>query len=245
MRTRTALRAAVDQLRMHGTSPMSLLSGVVLPCVYAYILHSYRGGRTDAELAVGIAGLGVLDALVILVLIGLLAEKKSKTLPSALSSPAGLAPVILGRLLGMGLQSLFSIPGTFVFLLLMFGLEPGFDWTRWIVGTLALAVATTSVVGLLGYVVLRFPFSPGMTNGLVSLVLWMSALLVPVTALPLVLRVPAWVLPQSHIMAWVRGDGGDHLAIAAALTAVSAAAIVGSIRLLERAVRRHALLLEA
>ncbi|RGC68151.1 hypothetical protein C5N14_14630 [Micromonospora sp. MW-13] len=245
MMVRTALRAAVDQLRMQGLSPLALLSGVALPCVFAYVLHSYRGGRTDAELAVGVAGLGILDALVVLVTLGFLAEKSWKTLQPALGSPGGLAPIVLGRLLGMGVQSLLSIPGTLVFLVAMWGLAPRFDWPRWLVGTAVLAVATTSVMGLLGFVVLRFPFSPGMTNGIVGLVLSLSALLAPVSALPAVLRAPAWVLPQSQVMAWVRGGGTGHLLLGCLLSVVAAVAVVGLIRLLERSARRQSLSLEA
>jgi ABC-type multidrug transport system permease subunit len=245
MIVRTAWRAATDQLRMQALSPLSLLSGVALPCVFAYILHSYRGGRTDAELAVGIAGLGILDALVVLITLGFLSEKGWRTLQPALSSPVGIAPVVLGRLLGMGIQSLLSIPATLLFLVAMWGLAPRFDWSAWLFGTILLAVATTAVMGLLGFVVLRFPFSPGMTNGLVGLVLSLSALMAPVSALPSALRWLSWVLPQSHVMAWVRGEGSGHLILACGLSVVAAAAVAASIRLLERSARRHALLLEA
>lgn len=244
MALRTLVRAAVDQVRTEATGPLALLSGVLLPCVFAYILHSYRGGRTDVALAVGIAGLGILDALVVLVVLGMLAEKKWRTLQAALSSPGGMAPVVLGRLVGMGVQSLLSIPGTFVFLVAMWGLTPDFDWLRWLVGTLLLAVATTAVLGLLGFIVLRFPFSPGMTNGLVGLTVSLSALLAPTTALPVVLRELAWLLPQSHVMAWVRGEGAVHLLLACLLSAGAATAVLASIRALERTVRRQALSLE-
>lgn len=245
MMLRTAWRAAVDQLRMQALKPIALLSGLGLPCVYAYLLHGFRGGRTDAELAVGIAGLGILDALVVLVALGLLSEKGWKTLQPALGSPGGLAPLVLGRLLGMGIQSLLSIPGTLAFLFAMWGIAPGFAWGRWLAGTLLLAAALTSVTGLLGYVVLRFPFSPGMTNGIVGLVLSLSALLAPVSALPAVLRPIAWVLPQTQVMAWVRGGAATHLIYAGALTVVAATAVVLAVRLLERSVRRHDIPLEA
>jgi ABC-type multidrug transport system permease subunit len=245
MMLRTAWRAAMDQMRMRALSPLALLSGVALPCLVAFVVQTYRGGHTDAELAVGIAGIGVLDALVVLITLGMLAEKSWKTLQPALSSPGGIAPLVLGRLLGMGMQSLLSIPGTIIFLVVFYGVEPGFDWVRWFVGTVVLAGATTCVMGLLGCVVLRFPFSPGMTNGIVGLVLSLSALITPVSALPSALQSLAWVLPQSQVMAWVRGEGPVHLVLAWALSIIAVAAIVMAVWRLERAARRDALPLEA
>jgi hypothetical protein len=100
-------------------------------------------------------------------------------------------------------------------------------------------------MGLLGFVVLRFPFSPGMTNGLVGLVLSLSALLAPVSALPAGLRDVAWILPQSQIMAWVRGGGLVHLVLGVLLSGAAAGVVLGSIRLVERSARRRALSLEA
>ena len=242
---RTVLRSAADQLRMQGTSLMALLSGLAVPCVYAYILHSYRGGRTDAELAVGIAGVGLIDALVVLIVIGLLAEKKWKTLEPALSTPGGLAPVVLGRLLGMGVQSTMSIPGTLLFLVALWGLEPGFSVLRWLLGTVLLAVASTSVAGLLGYVVLRFPFSPGMTNGLVGLTIAVSTLLAPGSSLPPVLSRLTWFLPQAQVMTWVRGGTAGHLGLALIISAISVVLVYTLLRSLEWTVRTRSIPLEA
>ncbi|MEU1470987.1 hypothetical protein ABZ434_22490 [Streptomyces sp. NPDC005761] len=243
--TATTWRAAGDQIRMQASSPVALLAGLIMPLVFAVILHSYRSAAVDPAFAVGIAGIGYLDALIVLVVVSLLGEKQWRTLTPALAAPYGIVPVVLGRLAGMTVQALVSLPGTLLPLALLWGLTPGFDWLRWLVGGAALALATTSVVGLMAFVVLRFPFSPGMTNGLVGLLLALGSLLVPRDALPPVIRQLSWLMPQSHVMGWVRGAGAGSLAVSFGLTAVSLAIVVGLVLRLQQAVRDHAIPLEA
>jgi hypothetical protein len=142
-------------------------------------------------------------------------------------------------------QSLTALPGTFLILLVCWGIDPAFSWTRWIVGGVVLAAATTSVVALLGLAVLRFPYSSGMTNGLTGLVMVFSALIVPPTALPRPLRLLSALLPQSQVMAWVRGGPATRLLLAIGLTVVFCAILVGALRRLEVSARRRALPLES
>ncbi len=241
----TIQRSAIDQMRMQASSPIALLSALLMPVVFAYIVHGHTGAETDASFATGIAGVGFLDALIVLVVISLLAEKQWRTLGAALGSPHGMVPVILGRLAGMTAQALVSLPGTTLVLALLWGVEADFDWFRWLVGGVALAVATTSVVGLMAFVLLRYPVSPGMTNGLVGILMSLGALLVPEAALPGPVRVLAWVIPQSHVMAWVRGAGDVRLLVALVLTAITIAVMVLLLRHLERVVRARSISLEA
>ncbi|WP_405901920.1 hypothetical protein OG696_00850 [Streptomyces sp. NBC_00656] len=243
--TATTWRAAGDQIRMQASSPVALLAGLIMPVVFAVILHSYSSAAVDPAFAVGIAGIGYLDALIVLVVVSLLGEKQWRTLTPALAAPYGIVPVVLGRLAGMTVQALVSLPGTLLPLALLWGLAPGFDWLRWLVGGATLALATTSVVGLMAFVVLRFPFSPGMTNGLVGLLLALGSLLVPRDALPPVIRQLSWLMPQSHVMSWVRGADAGSLAVSFGLTAVSLAIVVGLVLRLQQAVRDHAIPLEA
>ncbi|WP_440557499.1 hypothetical protein ACSP97_12375 [Streptomyces sp. SCPE 10] len=245
----TYARAVVDQLRMHATSPMAIFSTLAMPCVFAFVVHANatRGfsRHTTSDMAVGSAGIGMLDSIIVLVLFSMMGEKQWKTLYAALGSPGGLVPVVLGRLTGTAVQSLTALPGTLLVLGLLFGVDGGFDWTRWLVGGVLLSFATASVIGLLGFVVLRFPFSAGMTNGLTGLIMALSALIVPQSALPAPVRKVALIVPQSHVMAWIRGAGADQLLATVGLTAVFCALVVIAVQRLEKTVRHDALPLEA
>ncbi|GAB7183418.1 hypothetical protein ATKI12_3249 [Kitasatospora sp. Ki12] len=242
----TLLRSLADQLRMHASSPMAVFSALAMPCVFAFVVHSSASDRNaTSDLAVGSAGVGMLDSIIVLVVISLLGEKQWKTLYAALGSPGGLVPVVLGRLAGTAVQSLTALPGTLVILALLFGVDGGFDWARWLAGGVLLAFSTASVVGLLGFAVLRYPYSAGMTNGLTGLVMALSALIVPQSALPGPVQKLALVLPQSHVMAWVRGGGTAEVLWAAALTVVFSGLVVLAVRRLENMARRQALPLEA
>ncbi len=142
----TYARAVVDQLRMHATSPMAIFSTLAMPCVFAFVVHANatRGfsRHTTSDMAVGSAGIGMLDSIIVLVLFSMMGEKQWKTLYAALGSPGGLVPVVLGRLTGTAVQSLTALPGTLIVLGLLFGVDGGFDWTRWLVGGVLLAFAT-------------------------------------------------------------------------------------------------------
>ncbi|HEY1619157.1 MAG TPA: hypothetical protein VGG25_16160 [Streptosporangiaceae bacterium] len=241
----TARRAATDQIAAQAISPLTLLAALAMPCVVAFIVHGYAGGKTSTGLAAGIAGIGILDTVVMLIIVGMLGEKQWRTLEPALASPGGLVPLVLGRLAGMAVQSLISIPGTLLILGLLWGISPAFSWGRWLAGCLALAVATTAVAGLLTFVVLRYPFSPGMANGLVGVFMSLGALLVPASAFPPAVRLLAWLMPQSHVMAWVRGGGPGQLLIAALLSGAALTGVFLSVRGVERAARLHAISLGA
>lgn len=119
-----ARRAATDQIRTQSGSPVALLAALAMPLVIAVILHSYGGGATSTGLAAGIAGVGILDTIIVLVVVGLLGEKQAKTLYAALASPDGLVPLVLGRLAGMTAQSLLAVPCTMVFLALFWASRP-------------------------------------------------------------------------------------------------------------------------
>lgn len=245
----TFQRSVVDQLRLHASSPMAVFSTLAMPCVFAFLVHRMAvaaGGAAEAtsDLAVGSAGIGMLDSIIVLVVFSMMGEKRWKTLYAALGSPGGMVPVVLGRLTGIAVQSLTALPGTFVVLALLWGVDDTFAWGRWLAGGVILALATSAVVGLLGFCVLRYPYSAGMTNGLTGLVMALSALVVPQSALPGPARAVSALLPQSHAMAWVRG--GDHVQLlyALALTAVFTALVVLSVRRVEHLARRQALPLE-
>ncbi|GAA5044968.1 ABC transporter permease [Streptomyces similanensis] len=245
----TFARAVVDQLRMHATSPMAIFSTLAMPCVFAFVVHANAtdgfSRRTTGDMAVGSAGIGMLDSVIVLLLFSLLGEKQWKTLYAALGSPGGLVPVVLGRLTGTALQSVTALPGTLIVLGLLFGIDDGFDWVRWLVGGVMLSFATASVIGLLGFAVLRFPFSAGMTNGLTGLVMALSALIVPQSALPAPVQKLAMIMPQAHVMSWIRGAGPEQLLEAVALTGFFCALVVLAVQRLETTVRRNALPLEA
>ncbi|KMS72067.1 hypothetical protein ACM01_24650 [Streptomyces viridochromogenes] len=245
----TFLRSAADQLRMHAKSPMSTFMAVAFPCAFAFVIRSnaaegHRSAELTADLSVGTAGIGMLDAIIVMVVFSLLGEKQWKTLYAALGSPGGLVPVVLGRLGGIVVQSLIALPGTFVVLALFWGIDSGFAWGRWLVGGVLLALATASVVGLLAVAVLRFPYSAGMTNGLTGLLMALSALIVPQSALPGPVRAAAFVLPQSHVMAWVRDGALGDIAAAVLLTVCYAVLVVLLVHRLEAAVRRKSVPLE-
>jgi ABC-type multidrug transport system permease subunit len=244
----TYRQAAVDQLRMNALTPMSIFSTLAMPCVVAFIIQSHEGhgharGTTTA-LAVGVAGVGMLDSVIISVVIGLLGEKQWKTLYAALGSPVGLVPVVMGRLSGMAVQSAVTLPGAFAFLALLWGIDGHFNWVRWIIGGLVLTFCTVSVMGLLGCAVLRFAYSAGMTNGLIGLFIALSALVVPRSAMPAPVAGVASLLPQSHVMGWVRGGGVDELAIAIGLGVIYCGLIIVAMRRVEQSARRLALPLE-
>lgn len=243
--TAIAWCAAHDQIKMQGNGPVALIAGLFMPMIFAMILHSYNAGAVDAAFAVGIAGVGYLDAMIVLVVVSLLGEKQWQTLGPALAAPYGLVPVVLGRLAGITVQALMSLPGTLMPLALLWGLKPGFDWIRWLAGGVGLALATMSLVGLMALVVLRFAFAPGMTNGLAGLLLALGALLVPREALPPLIRQLSWLMPQSHVMTWIHGGGLGNVALAFGLTMTLLAALVILIRRLERVVRELAIPLEA
>jgi ABC-type polysaccharide/polyol phosphate export permease len=245
----TYVRSIVDQLRLHATSPMAIFSTLAMPCVFAFVVHTNMAAGAasrdvTSDMAVGSAGIGMLDAIIVLVVISLMGEKQWKTLHAALGSPSGLVPVVLGRLTGTAIQSLTALPGTLLILVLFLGVDGNFSWFRWLVGGVVLAVATASVVGLLGFAILRFPYSAGMTNGLTSLVLALSALLVPQSALPGPVQRISLLLPQSHVMDWVRGASLTELLVSLGLTVVYSILIVLLIRRIEYLARRSALSLE-
>lgn len=247
--TRTFPRAVLDQLRMHATSPMAVFGTLALPCVFAFIVQTSRAEGTGAsgvttDVAVGSAGIGVLDSAILLVVISLLGEKQWKTLYAALGSPGGMVPVVLGRLTGIAVQTLVAVPGTLAVLALLWGLDSGFDWSRWLIGGVLLTVATTAVVGLLAVAVLRLPYSSGMVNGLTGLVLALSALLVPQSALPGPIQTLTLLMPQAYVMDWVRGGSGVNLVVALGLTLAVAAVVVLLVRRVEHSARRHAVPLE-
>lgn len=242
-------RSLVDQLRMHATSPMAVFGTLALPCVFAFIVQTSRadgpgGSGVTTDVAVGTAGVGVLDSAILLVVISLLGEKQWKTLYAALGSPGGMAPVVLGRLTGIAVQTVVAVPGTLAVLALLWGLDTGFDWSRWLIGGVLLTVATTAVVGLLAVAVLRLPYSSGMVNGLTGLVLALSALLVPQSALPGPVRALAQLMPQAYVMSWVRGGSGIDLVVAIGLTIACAAVVVLLVRRVEHSVRRYAVPME-
>jgi len=245
----TFSRSVVDQLRMHATSPMAVFGTLALPCVFAFIVQTNRADGAGAsgittDVAVGSAGIGVLDSAILLVVISLLGEKQWKTLYAALGSPGGIAPLVLGRLTGIALQTLVAVPGTLAVLALLWGVDTGFDWSRWLVGGVLLTVSTMAVIGLLAVAVLRFPYSSGMVNGLTGLVLALSALLVPQSALPGPVRALAQLMPQAHVMSWVRDGSGADLVLALGLTVAYAAVVVLLIRRVEHSARRRAVPLE-
>ncbi|NEB74305.1 ABC transporter permease [Streptomyces sp. SID14478] len=245
----TFARALRDQLRMHATSPMAIFSTLAMPCVFAFIVNRNATGSEhvagmNSGLAVGTAGVGMLDSIIVLVVVSMMGEKKWKTLYAALGSPGSLVPVVLGRLAGTALQSLTALPGTLVILAVMWGIGEAFDWVRWIVGGVLLAASTASLVGLLGFAVLRYPYSAGMTNGLTGLVMALSALIVPQSALPGPVAKLAMLLPQSHAMAWVRGGNSIQVLWAVLLTALYSGLVVLSIKRLEKTARDQALPLE-
>lgn len=244
----TYRQAAVDQLRMHALTPMSIFSTLAMPCVVAFIIQSNEGhgharGATTA-LAVGAAGVGMLDSAIVSIVVGLLGEKQWGTLYAALGSPVGIVPVVMGRLSGMAVQSAITLPGTLGFLALLWGIDGHFNWVRWIIGGLVLTFCTVSVLGLLGCAVLRFAYSAGMTNGLTGLLIALSALVVPRSAAPAPVAAIASLLPQSHVMGWVRGGGLDEMAIAIALGVTYCGLIIAALRRVERSARRLALPLE-
>ncbi|MGA5699820.1 hypothetical protein [Peterkaempfera bronchialis] len=239
----------LDQFRMHATSPMAVFGTLAMPCVFAFVIHSNRAHGTGAagttsDMAVGSAGIGVLDSAIVLVVLSLLGEKQWKTLYAALGSPGGMVPLVLGRLSGIAVQTLIAVPGTFAVLALLWGVDDSFAWSRWLVGGVLLTLATMSVVGLLAAAVLRFPYSSGMVNGLTGLVMALSALVVPQSALPGPVRALAQLMPQAHVMAWVRGGSAGSLALALALTAGYAVLVVLLIRRVEYSARRDAVPME-
>ncbi|MEU3608353.1 ABC transporter permease [Streptomyces sp. NPDC035033] len=245
----TFLRSVADQLRMHATSPVAILGTLALPCVFAFVIHSNRtdvagSPGTTSDLAVSSAGIGILDSAIVLVVLSLLGEKQWKTLYAALGSPGGLVPLVLGRLTGIAVQTLVAVPGTFAVLALLWGLDGTFAWGRWLAGGALLTLATTAVVGLLAVAVLRFPYSSGMVNGLSGLVMALSALVVPQSALPAPVQAVSQLLPQAHVMAWVRGGPAGDVAVALALTAVYAAVVVLLVRRVEHTARRRAVPME-
>jgi hypothetical protein len=246
----TYRRAALDQLRLHALTPMSVLSTLAMPCVVAFIIHSseshsHPAGGTSTALAVGAAGVGMLDSVIVFIVIGLLSEKRWRTLYAALGSPAGLVPVVMGRLTGMTVQSVVALPGTIAIFAVLWRVDRHFSWPRWIVGGLVLDFCTVSVLGLLACVVLRFAYSAGMTNGLLGLLIALSALVVPRSAMPGPVGKIAFLFPQSYVMDWVRGGGLYELAVALGLGVIYCGLIVTTLRRVERSVRRLALPLEA
>jgi ABC-type polysaccharide/polyol phosphate export permease len=232
---------------MQALSPLAVLATLFMPGVFAFILHRNANSidHVSSALAVGCAGVGMLDSIIVLVVFSLLGEKQWRTLSTVLGSPAGLAPVVLGRLVGIAVQLLATLPGTLVILALLWGIDARFDWWRWAIGGVLLALSTTAVVGLLGFAVLRYPYSPGMTNGLTGLVMAFSALIVPVSALPGPVRSVAAILPQSHVMTWVRSGGVAQFLLAVVLTAGYVGLVVASMRRVEMIARNRALALEA
>lgn len=240
-------RAVVDQLRMNALRPMAVFSALGLPAVFVLVISSsaQRGaGGATTEIAVGSAGIGMLHSIITMVVLGLLGEKQWKTLYAALGSPLGLVPVVLGRLAGIAVQSLVALPAMVLLSALMFDVNRGFAWTRWLVGGMLLAFATVSVVGLLGFVVLRLPYSPGMTNGILGLLVALSALVVPLSALPGPVRLVAVVLPQAHAMAWVRSGATSEALAAFGLAIGYCGLIVIALHRLEWITRRRGLPLE-
>jgi hypothetical protein len=245
----TFARSVVDQVRMHATSPMAIFASLAFPLAFAFIIRSnaavgHKAAPVTADMSVGIAGIGMLDSIVVLAVFSMLGEKQWKTLYAALGSPGGLVPVVLGRLSGMVLQSLIALPGTFVLMALFWDLSGGFAWDRWVLGGILLALATASVVGLLVVVVLRFPYSAGMTNGLTGLLTALSALIVPQSSLPGPARVISSLLPQSHVMAWVRTGSAPSADLAVLLTVCYTVLVVLLVKRLEAAARRKSLPLE-
>ncbi len=237
-------RSAVDQFRSQAISPLSLLAALAMPFVLAFVVHGFAGGATDPARAVGIAGVGMLNAVVVDQLVALTSEKRWRTLTVAMASPQGMVRVVFGRLIGVGLQSLISLPGTLVFLVAIWGLVPGFDWLRWLVGGVCLAVTTTAAVGLLGYFLLRYPFSPGATNGLAGILIALSALLVPASALPDGVRPISWLVPSSHVMTWVGGGGTGQLLLALGEAAAAYLVIYLSLERVQWLARERGNLLE-
>lgn len=245
----TFARSTLDQLRMHALSPMAVFSTLGIPSVFAVVIHSAapagrpaRGATT--ELAVGTAGIGMVSSMVAILVISLLGEKQWRALYAALGSPSGLTPVILGRLAGMTVQSLVALPGTLVVLVALFRLDSHFSWTRWLAGGVLLAVSTASVAALLCFVVLRYPYSPGMTNGIPGLLVAVSALVVPASALPGPVRAIARILPQPYVMQWVRGGGAAEVGAALAIAALYCCLVVLAVRRVEATARRKAIPLE-
>jgi hypothetical protein len=240
----TAARSAWDQFRTQAISPLSLLAALATPLVLAFVVQSYAGGRATPAIAVGVAGVGMVSAIIVDQLGALMSERRWRTLPVALGSPTGMVPVVLGRLAGVAAQSLVSLPGTLLMLAVLWGLSSPFDWLTWAVGGVCLAATMSAVVGLLAYFLLRYPLSPGMTNGLAGILIALGTLLAPSSALPEPLVVLSWLLPPSHVMAWVTGAGAFHLAIAGAEIAIAYTIIYASMRRVERLARRDPALLE-
>ncbi|GII88872.1 hypothetical protein Ssi03_68620 [Sphaerisporangium siamense] len=223
--TAVVLGAARTHLRQQGMTPLTWMTGGVLPVCLAWILH-VKTGESGLRLVAGVSAAAMIDTVAILIVFAVLFERQWNTLEMAAAAPRGVLPVLAGRFLGIAVQALPTLAVSGVFVQLAWG---GVRIDRPLPTLLGMLVLTLSVVVVmlpLAVVVLRFRYAAGMTNGVPALLLAVSGALIPIWQMPPLLQSWAKALPLTWAVDAVEAGDWNDLGVATVL--VAAWAVLGA-----------------
>lgn len=242
---RFGLAAGVLQLRSYWLSPSGLLSAIAVPCVYIFVVQTLAASGSShgvsAARLFGASTIGYIDATITLVVLALTAEKVQATIGIAIGGPSGAKSLVAGRLLVIPLQALTAAPAVLLLGAVVWGLDPSLIWWRYVVGSILLAVASLVVLAPLAYVILRFPYSAGMTNGIPALLLALGGVVVPAQYLPSPLGTISQAFPFVHLIRWGSGGTVGDLVTGISISLLLLAFFYVLLASFEKAVRRKAI----
>ncbi|MER7007515.1 hypothetical protein ABT297_31350 [Dactylosporangium sp. NPDC000555] len=138
--------------------------------------------------------------------------------PIAVGGADPLRPAALGRYCAIVVQSLIAYPVVLVSAILLGGLDPANDYVRLTLAVLLVCSGSVGLFSVLGYLILRFPFSPGMANGWLLLVVALGGVFGVPESVVGPLSWVSFVLPYREARAWAETGSPAHLAAALAIT---------------------------
>jgi ABC-2 type transport system permease protein len=219
-------------------TPMTIISACIGPAAYSLIIAT-QTGVSDAALVVGTGALGLWQVMLTMSLLAIMQERRFGTLPLLTISPTPVWLPLAGRMAGALLQGLLALPLAYVWIRVVLGNSPfGSLWLAAAAVVILVGGLASLVCGLMGFLA-RHRFAAGMTNGAAGVVVLISALFIPVSALPGALALVAKAFPAAWGMTALRSGATVDLAVGAA---VELPWLVGALVYLQRTeayLRRH------
>jgi len=190
-------------LRVAAITPLAMVFALLTPLVYGIIVAS-GSGRPGIAVIVGTGLAGMIGTIIPQSVITILQERTWLTLEQVALSQVGTATILVGRLLAMTAHALAGLPVAWLVIVLLFGPvhvpSPGQVLASIAVSAGGFLAVSLLIVGLLA----RRRYYAGMPNGLLPLLLLLSGVFVPASALPWWLALPSRLLAPTWAMEGLR-----------------------------------------